>query len=194
LFAQPRRGGDQQCVQLVDAGGAGLDGAGTDQVQRADRFGDAIAGLGHHPRAARQYRLGGGVGVQRVGLAPAAALPPVGPVDLDYLYAFGPQVPGQRGAVGPGALYPHRMQPPEGAQPGQQRGIAGRGGRELRICQTTAVHQHHRSVMDVLVGVDAADQPPTSRRFLGCLAIPITTDPGRESEQGACRVTGRADQ
>jgi hypothetical protein len=100
LLTQPGGCGDQQRPHLADAGGAGLDGAGADQVQRADRLDDAIAGLGHHPRASRQHRLGGGVGVQRIGLALAAALAPVGPVHLDHLHAFGPQVSGQRGPIG----------------------------------------------------------------------------------------------
>jgi hypothetical protein len=41
--------------------------------------------------------------------------------------------------------------------------VPGRGGRELRISQPAAVHQHHRRVVGVLVRVDAPGDPSLFR-------------------------------
>ena len=66
------RGGDQQGYELVDGGGTGLDGPG--QVQDADRFDGSITGFGDRGGPPGDHRIGGGVGVQRVGLALGPAL------------------------------------------------------------------------------------------------------------------------
>ena len=57
------------------------------------------------------------------------------------------QMPGQRGAIGTGALHPDRVQPPEPVHPRQQPGVSRSGGRELRVGRPAAVHQHHRRMM-----------------------------------------------
>ncbi|MDQ6839332.1 MAG: hypothetical protein M3137_13650, partial [Actinomycetota bacterium] len=64
-----------------------------------------------------------------VGLARPAPLVPVGAVDLDHGHTSASQVTGETGAVAAGSLDPYHGDGPEAAQPGQQIGVAGRGGR-----------------------------------------------------------------
>jgi len=65
--------------ELVDGHGAGADGAGAHGVQRADGFHGAIAGLRGSAGASGKNGLGGGVGVDWVGLSLAASGFAVGP-------------------------------------------------------------------------------------------------------------------
>jgi hypothetical protein len=53
-----------------------------------------IAGLGYRGSAAGQHGIGGGVGIQWVGLAFESALPPVRPIDFDNFHAIAGQVAG----------------------------------------------------------------------------------------------------
>jgi hypothetical protein len=69
----------------VEGGGAGLDGAAPGDLQRPDGLDRADAGLGVARSGPGQGSAGGGDGVQRVGLALAAPLPAVGPVDFHDL-------------------------------------------------------------------------------------------------------------
>jgi hypothetical protein len=64
-----------------------------------------VAGLRCRLRPTGQNCLGGGVGVDRVGLALGRPGIAVGTVDLDGLHALGMQVAGQPSAVGAGALH-----------------------------------------------------------------------------------------
>jgi hypothetical protein len=73
-----------------------------------------------------EHRAGGGLGVDRVGLAVAAPGGLVGLVDLGHLDALGVQVAGQRGAVGAGALNPGPPERAEGAGPGGELVVAPR--------------------------------------------------------------------
>src|SRR5437764_5535016 len=73
---------------------------------------------------------GGGFGIEAVGLALPAAVGLIWLVDLDHLDAGLPEVPGQRGTVGAGALHTGPSQYPERARPAQQRVVAGSTGRK----------------------------------------------------------------
>ncbi|ODA69324.1 hypothetical protein APS67_006533 [Streptomyces sp. AVP053U2] len=98
------RGGDEDVTDLIERGGAGLDRRAGGVVQGAypkDRvvLGSAVGSSG-------QGGAGGGVGVDRVGLAGAAAFGPVGAVDLDDLVSVGASGPGETRPVGGGAFTP----------------------------------------------------------------------------------------
>lgn len=54
----------------------------------------------------------------------------VGAVDFDNGHAGSGHVAGQTGSVAAGPLDPDHGDGPEAAQPGEQAGVAGRGGRE----------------------------------------------------------------
>jgi hypothetical protein len=83
-LADRGRRGDQQCLELVDGRGPGLAGALAGGAQHPDRLDDPVAPLGRRSRRASQHGPGGGLGVDRVRLAPLPAGPPVRPVNLDH--------------------------------------------------------------------------------------------------------------
>ena len=66
----------------------------------------AIAGLGLDDGLSGLDRPGGGLGIERIGLARASPGRPVGAVDLDHDLAVGGQEAGQPSAVAAGALHP----------------------------------------------------------------------------------------
>jgi hypothetical protein len=70
---------------------------------------------------------------------------------------FGGQVPGQSGAVGPGALHPDLDQLTEGGQPGQQRPVAGAGRGELGVSEQSPGAVERRRVMGSAMGVHATE-------------------------------------
>jgi hypothetical protein len=109
----------------------------------------------------------------------AAALP-VGTVDFEDRDAVALQVPRQAGAPGAGPLDADSVDDPEPSEPVEELGVAGRGGRERCDAELGASLVESSGDVDVLVGVDAAD------------------DDGRRDERGAhgcsppgcCRVMG----
>jgi alpha-D-ribose 1-methylphosphonate 5-triphosphate synthase subunit PhnL len=76
-----------------------------------------VAWFGRGGRGARQHRAGGGLGVDRVGLASLPAEPPVRPVDLNNRDAVVEQVAGQAGAVAAGAFHPDQVKAAVASQP-----------------------------------------------------------------------------
>ena len=104
-----------------------------------------------------QHGPGGGLGVDRIGLAPLASGATVWPVDLDHGYALVQEHLGQAGAVAAGAFHPDRPQLPVATQPAQQLPIAATGRRELAIAEQAAGVIDDRGVVGAAVGVDAAD-------------------------------------
>jgi hypothetical protein len=111
-FSQAGRSGDQQRLELVDGRGAGLDRATAGGAQRPDRLHDPVASLGDRGRGPGQHGPGGRLGVDRVRLAPLAAGPTVGSVDLHHPHALVQEHLGQSGAVAAGAFHPDRTQLP----------------------------------------------------------------------------------
>ena len=127
------------------------------QAEHAQHLHRPVAGLGRAVRAPGQDGVGGGDGVDGVGLAVAAAGGAVGAVDLDHGDAVAAQVSGQGRAVGAGALHPGTVQHAEATGPGQQLPVAGAGGGELGAGQQDAQDGDDRGDVDVLVGVDTED-------------------------------------
>ena len=80
--------------------------------QRPDRLDDAVASLGRGGGGAGHHRAGGGLGVDRIRLAPLAPGAPVRPVDLDDVDPTVQQEPGQAGAVAASAIDPDCGQVP----------------------------------------------------------------------------------
>jgi hypothetical protein len=100
---------------------------------------------------------GGVLGVEGVGLATQPAVGSVGPVDLDYFDAGLGEVASDPGTVAAGALDPDPTHVTVGAHPPQQRPVAGPGGGERAGVDQHTSGVNDRSYMEVLVGVDAAD-------------------------------------
>jgi hypothetical protein len=93
---------------------------------------------------------------RRVGFPLAAAVLPVGAVDLDDPDAGRGDVAGQAGAVAAGALDPDQAHGAESAQPAQQPGIADRGDGELPDAEQPADGIQCGGDMGIAMGVYAA--------------------------------------
>jgi hypothetical protein len=128
LLAEGVGGGDQQGLERVDGLGAGPHGRLAGNPEHPQHLHHAIGGLGQPGRLAGLHRTGGGLGVDRIGLAMAAAGGPVGPVDLHDPLPVRVQEAGQLGAVATGALDTERLDLAQRASPAQQLGVAGAGG------------------------------------------------------------------
>jgi hypothetical protein len=147
--------GDEGVGDLVQGGGACLDGGAGGVVQGA-YAGDGLVlrrGLG----SSGQCGPGGGVGVDGVGLSDAAAFGPVGPVDLDDLMPVRAGGTGEAGAVGGGAFHSDRSHVAVGAQKSQSRSVSGCRGGELGVGEVPAVVADDRDVDGVGMGVDPAE-------------------------------------
>jgi hypothetical protein len=98
---------------------------------------------------------GGRLGVERVGLAVAAAARAVWAVDLDHRQAVVRQEPQQPCAEAAGALHADLVDLPERLRPHRQLRIAASCGREALGLQQAACRVKHRRYMHVGVSVHA---------------------------------------
>jgi hypothetical protein len=115
-------------VELVGGLGAGLDRRAAGHAQRPDHLDLAVTGLGHARGGACEHGPGGGLGVDRVGLAAASAGRPVGAVDLEHDLAVGMQEAQQPRGVGAGAFDAEALDLAQPACPGEQLPVAAGGG------------------------------------------------------------------
>ena len=104
-----------------------------------------------------QHGPGSGFGIGRVGLPAATSCLSVGPVDLDDLDTSRCEVSREPGPVRTGALDPDLRDRSDRGHPRQQQGIALRCGVESGGSQDMADHVDHNGDVEVLVGIDAAD-------------------------------------
>jgi len=160
LLAELGGGGDQQRFERVDRLGAGPHRACAGDPQRADHLHLPVARLGHDRHLPSLDRAGGGLGVDRVGLAVAAAGGAVGAVDLQHGLALGGKEAGQGGAVGAGALYAPGVDLAEPPRPGEQVLVAGGGGGDADGGHAAAELVLGVGDMDVEVGVDPDGELP----------------------------------
>ncbi|MDH6522104.1 hypothetical protein M2159_008483 [Streptomyces sp. SAI-090] len=147
--------GDEEVGDLVQGGGACLDGGAGGVVQGA-YAGDGVV-LGGAAGPSGQGGAGGGVGVDGVGLADAAPFGPVRPVHLDDRVPVRAGGTGEAGPVGGGAFHSDRGHTAVGVQKGQGRRVSGSGGGELGVREVASVVADHRDVDGVGVGVDPAE-------------------------------------
>ena len=148
--------GQDQGPGLVDRPGAFSCGAALGDHQRPDRLDGAVPALRRAAGPAGLGGPGGADGIQRVGLALPAAVLAVGAVHLDDPDAGRGDVAGQAGAVAAGPLDPDQADGPEPAQPAQQPGVAGRGGRELLDAEQPADGIQRGGDVHVGVGIHPA--------------------------------------
>ena len=123
------RAGQDQRTGLVDGLGPLVAGAALGHHERPDRLHRPVAALRRPGRPAGLRGPRRADRVQRVRLAVAAAVLPVGPVDLDDPDPGCGQMPGQARAVAAGALNADQGDGPEPGQPAEQAGVPGCGGR-----------------------------------------------------------------
>ena len=96
----------------------------------------------------------------RVGLALAPAALAVGAVDLDDADPLALEMPGQPGAIGPGAFDADQVDRAEAAQPPEQLLVAAVGGGEALDAEESPPFVQSCSYMDVEVRIDAAGDAP----------------------------------
>jgi hypothetical protein len=153
--------GQDQGAGLVDGLGPLVAGAALGDHQRADRLDRAVAALGRTGRPPGLRGPRGADSVQRIGLALAAAVLPVGAVHLHDPDAGAGQVPGQPGSVAARALHADQGYRPELAQPAQQAGVPQRRRRELAHPEQAADRVQRGGDVGVGVGVyPAGDGAP----------------------------------
>jgi hypothetical protein len=135
-------------------------GTAARRPQRPDGLHDAVASLGRCGGHTGQDGAGGGLGVDRVGLAALAAGASVWPVDLHHGDVLVQQVAGQAGAVAAGAFDPDRLQLPVPAQPAQQLPVASTISGELPVAQQSSLLVDDGGVVGAAVAVHAANDHP----------------------------------
>ena len=125
-FSQDRRGVHDDLLQRVHRRGARLHRGVSGDFELAHHLDGAVCGRGGRRRLARQYRPGGGLGVEGVGLASGAAQAPVAPIHFRDTMPRAAHRPGQAGAIAAGAFDAERFNPPVGLGPRDQRLVAAR--------------------------------------------------------------------
>jgi hypothetical protein len=153
--ARPERGGHR------DQAGHHRRAAGC--MQGPDALDRPSPGLGPGSRGPGQHRPRGRLGVDRVGLAAAPVLGPLGALDLHYGDPLGAQPAAQVSPVAAGPLDSDALHHPEPAGPGQELRVAGRG-RGNRVGPQEAADLVQGGA-DVLVGVRV--HPDRDRRQVG---------------------------
>src|SRR5512133_3223182 len=129
---------------------------------------------------------GGGLGVDRVGLAALAAGAPVWPVDLHRGEVLVQQVAGQASAVAARAFDPDGIQASVPAKPAQQLPIAATVSGEPPVAEQPSLLVDDGGV----VGAAVVSTPPmTTRVPLGMLVSPFRSGTSQDSHAPA----GRAD-
>ena len=116
--------------------------------------------FGHGQAVAGQRGTRGGIGVQWVGLALAAAGGPIRAADLGHLDARGLQDPGQARAVAGGPFYPGDHDDAETSGPSDRVVVAGWARRELSVCQGFSGVGDDSQMVSVAMGVGADDDAP----------------------------------
>jgi hypothetical protein len=162
-LTQAVRGGDHQGLERVDGLGAGPHGRLAGDPEHPQHLHHAIASLGQAGRLAGLHGAGGGLGVDRVGLAMAAAGGPVWPVDLHHPLPVAAEETGQFGPVAAGALDSERLDLAQRVSPAQQLGVASGGGRHQCGRQPAAQLVLGAGHVHLFVGVD----PDREARRLG---------------------------
>ena len=158
------RGNDQR-LDLALGIGAGRHRGAAGHPQRAQRVDLPAAGLRDTAGPASLGSPRGGLGVDRIGLTLPTAGLPVRAIDLDQLHPCRLQKSSQASPINPATFNPDPHQLPERAQPGQQCGVTGRGGRELTVPQQPAGRVECGGGVGVFVRVD-----PTGDLDVGLLA------------------------
>ncbi|RPK38206.1 2-isopropylmalate synthase [Streptomyces sp. ADI92-24] len=154
---------------LVAEHAARMKAAGAGVVVLADTVGDQLPEeaaamftrvrrfAGEEAVLASQGGTGGGVGVDRVRLAGAAAFGPVGAVDLDDPVPVGAGGSGEAGSVGRGAFHTDRDHMAVCGQESQGRRVPGGGGGEFGVREMAAVVADDSDMDRVGVGIDSAE-------------------------------------
>jgi len=157
LVTEMLDGADEQGLDLVDRGRGGLDGAVAGDRQCSQGFDGSLAVFGHGGGLPGEHGPSGGLSVDRVALAFAAAVGPVRSIDLQHLHPSGLQGAGELVAVAAGTLDASGEGSAMLPAPGQQRRGACLGRGELQVALVSAEAVDGDGDVGVFVGVDPQD-------------------------------------
>jgi len=143
-------------MDLVHCRCGGLDCGGSHAQDGSDGIDITTGLLGDRQVLCAQHQRGGGISVDRVGLAASTDCSDGSdhPADLNVGRE---QHTGQAGPIRAGALDPDTLQRAVTGDEVQQGQVAIRGGRELAVGQLPARARDQRRVMGIGMGVDAGD-------------------------------------
>ena len=147
-------GCDHQMAHLGQGLDPGLSGRALGDDEDPDCLDGAILGLRDALGPAAEGCSSCFDGIERVGLAAAPTLGPVGSVNLDYLEISSAQETGQAGPIGAGSLHPNLGDRPEALEPGEQRFVTSRIGPEALGAEQCSEGVEGGGHMNVEVGVD----------------------------------------
>jgi hypothetical protein len=189
LGADPLGGGVDEAVELVGGCGAGLHRPCSRHAQLTQRLDGTGAGLRGHGGVTGEHRPRRGFGVDGVGLAAPATVLSVGSVHLHHPHVTSSEVAGQPRAPRPTPLDTDRDELTEAAQPCQQAPVPVACRSKRRGVQDPTEVIDHRGDVDVLVGIDPAEDPAFARglRDRGHATPSINQD-------WMARTAGRADR
>ena len=165
LLAQRDGGSLHDTPELIRGLRPSLDRRPAGHAQHVDRLHSAVLTLGSADGLSREDRPRGRFGIGRVRRAAPPAPPAIRSVDLDHLHVLRSEVPAQPGPVAAGSFDPDPLDRPEATQPGQESAIADRRRRELRRPEKAAGLAHRRGRMDLLVGIDPAEDRALTKCF-----------------------------
>ncbi len=153
------RRGDDGVVELLQGGVAGLDRGLASCAQHPQGLHRAAAALGDLDPASRASRLGGRNRIERVVLPPGSSRGRVRTGHLEHGHSGQRQVPGNAGAVAAGGLDSHAQELAVGPEPGKHRPVSGSCRGERFGAEHRAFDRQNGGGVQILVGVDAPDDP-----------------------------------
>ena len=153
------RRGDDGVVELLQGGPAGLDGGLSGRAQHPQGLHRAAAVLGNLDPTSRARRLRGRDRIERVVLPPGSSRGRIWTGHLEHGHAGDRQQPGNARAVGAGGFDPHAQQLAVRPEPGKHLPVSGSCRGERFGAEHRAFERHNGGGVQVLVGIDAPDDP-----------------------------------
>ena len=168
---------------------APLDRGLASRAQHPQGLHRADAVLGHLDSTSRASRLGRRDRIECVVFSPSSSRGPVGTGHLEDGHSGQRQVPGDAGAVAAGGLDPHAQQLAVRPEPGKHRSVSGSCRGERFGAEYHAFKRHNGGGVQILVGVDATDDPGCPHLAYSPCRPPLSMMGERVgTELGRCRT------
>ena len=187
-FSQVIGGGEAEMADLVQTLDPHVATRPASDQQRPDRFHVAICGLRDPRRPTRQRSPRRFDGVDRVGLAGAAAQLAVGTIDLDHLHTTAAEMTSEAGTVRAGAFHANPGDRPERPRPNR---AARRNPMVVVANDSTPNTPPFASTAAATCTSRCVSTPPVTGRALSTMVIAI---PSVSNGQGVARTSREGDR